>query len=120
MKRFFKSILVLALLFIGLNFAYQKTAPEIEKTFGTRNPLPYLTAKVQQFISPEKFKMMIQMPTVPKAILLKLTLHLFILTSLIPPSGKPQLMESIFGTIQGPLISKLRMTKIMPKSSLKQ
>ena len=56
MKRFFKTILVLALLFVGLEFAYQKAAPEIEKTFGTRNPLPYLTAKVQQFISPEKIQ----------------------------------------------------------------
>ncbi|OYR86771.1 matrixin family metalloprotease [Lactobacillus taiwanensis] len=56
MKRFFKTILVLAFLFIGLDFAYQKAAPEIEKTFGTRNPLPYLTAKVQQFISPEKIQ----------------------------------------------------------------
>lgn len=56
MKRFFKTILVLALLFVGLDFAYQKAAPEIEKTFGTRNPLPYLTAKVQQFISPEKIQ----------------------------------------------------------------
>ena len=55
-KRFFKTILVLALLFVGLEFAYQKAAPEIEKTFGTRNPLPYLTAKVQQFISPEKIQ----------------------------------------------------------------
>lgn len=55
-KRFFKTILVLALLFVGLDFAYQKAAPEIEKTFGTRNPLPYLTAKVQQFISPEKIQ----------------------------------------------------------------
>ena len=56
MKRFFKTILVLALLFVGLEFAYQKAAPKIEKTFGTRNPLPYLTAKVQQFISPEKIQ----------------------------------------------------------------
>lgn len=56
MKRFFKTILVLALLFVGLDFAYQKAAPEIEKTFGTRNPLPYLTAKVQQFLSPEKIQ----------------------------------------------------------------
>ena len=56
MKRFFKTILVLVLLFVGLEFAYQKAAPEIEKTFGTRNPLPYLTAKVQQFISPEKIQ----------------------------------------------------------------
>ena len=56
MKRFFKTILVLALLFVGFEFAYQKAAPEIEKTFGTRNPLPYLTAKVQQFISPEKIQ----------------------------------------------------------------
>ena len=55
-KRFFKTILVLVLLFVGLEFAYQKAAPEIEKTFGTRNPLPYLTAKVQQFISPEKIQ----------------------------------------------------------------
>lgn len=55
-KRFFKTILVLALLFVGLEFAYQKAAPKIEKTFGTRNPLPYLTAKVQQFISPEKIQ----------------------------------------------------------------
>jgi len=55
-KRFFKTILVLALLFVGFEFAYQKAAPEIEKTFGTRNPLPYLTAKVQQFISPEKIQ----------------------------------------------------------------
>ncbi len=55
-KRFFKTILVLALLFVGLEFAYQKAAPEIKKTFGTRNPLPYLTAKVQQFISPEKIQ----------------------------------------------------------------
>lgn len=120
MKRFFKSILVLALLFVGLNFIYQKTAPEIEKTFGTRNPLPYLTAKVQQFISPEKFKMMIQMPTVLKGILLKPTPQLFILISLILHSDKPHLMESIFGTIPGHLISKSQMTKIMLKSSLKQ
>ena len=56
MKRFFKTILVLALLFVGLEFAYHKAAPKIEKTFGTRNPLPYLTAKVQQFISPEKIQ----------------------------------------------------------------
>lgn len=56
MKRFFKTILVLALLFVGFEFSYQKAAPEIEKTFGTRNPLPYLTAKVQQFISPEKIQ----------------------------------------------------------------
>lgn len=56
MKRFFKTILVLALLFVGFEFAYQKAAPEIEKTFGTRTPLPYLTAKVQQFISPEKIQ----------------------------------------------------------------
>jgi hypothetical protein len=55
-KRFFKTILVLALLFVGFEFAYQKAAPEIEKTFGTRTPLPYLTAKVQQFISPEKIQ----------------------------------------------------------------
>ena len=54
MKRFFKTILFLAFLFVGLEFAYQQAVPEIEKTFGTSNPIPYLTAKVQQFISPEK------------------------------------------------------------------
>ena len=56
MKLFFKTILFLAFMFIGIYFDYQKAAPEIEKTFGTRNPLPYLTAKVQQFISPEKIQ----------------------------------------------------------------
>lgn len=55
MKRFFKTILVLALLFVGLEFAYQKAAPEIEKHLELEI-LPYLTAKVQQFISPEKIQ----------------------------------------------------------------
>lgn len=56
MKKFFKTIIVLLLLIIGIDFAYQKAAPEFEKTFGTKNPLPYLTAKVQQFISPDKIQ----------------------------------------------------------------
>ena len=116
MKRFFKSILVLALLFIGLNFAYQKTAPEIEKTFGTRNPLPYLTAKVQQFISPEKIQNDDTNADSSKG-------HTFETNSasVYLDLSDPTLRQAaIDGTIQGPLISKLRMTKIMPKSSLKQ
>lgn len=120
MKRFFKSILVLALLFIGLNFAYQKTAPEIEKTFGTRNPLPYLTAKVQQFISPEKIQNDDTNADSSKGHTFETNSASVYLDLSDPTLRQAQLMESIFGTIQGPLISKLRMTKIMPKSSLKQ
>ena len=99
MKRFFKTILVLALLFVGLEFAYQKAAPEIEKTFGTRNPLPYLTAKVQQFISPEKIQN-------EKAILLNPIQQQSILISLIQLSSKQRLMALTFGIIQVPLILK--------------
>ena len=98
MKRFFKTILVLAFLFIGLDFAYQKAAPEIEKTFGTRNPLPYLTAKVQQFISPEKIQNDDKNDNNAKG-------HT-ILISLSQLSSKQRLMALTFGIIQGPLILK--------------
>ena len=106
MKRFFKTILVLAFLFIGLDFAYQKAAPEIEKTFGTRNPLPYLTAKVQQLFHLKKFKMTIKMTIMLKAILLNPIQQQSILISLIQLSSKQRLMALTFGIIQVPLILK--------------
>lgn len=120
MKRFFKSILVLALLFIGLNFAYQKTAPEIEKTFGTRNPLPYLTAKVQQFISPEKIQNDDTNADSSKGHTFE-TNSASVYLDLSDPTLRQAAIDGInIWNNTGALISKLRMTKVMPKSSLKQ
>nr|WP_245328741.1 matrixin family metalloprotease [Lactobacillus colini] len=38
----------------GLNFAYQKSGPWLEKYFGTENPIPYLTMQVQSLINNKK------------------------------------------------------------------
>lgn len=54
MKRFIRNLLVLLLLAFGVTAAYRSAAPYFEKTFGTTNPLPYLTFKMQQLVAPQK------------------------------------------------------------------
>lgn len=51
MKRFLRNIAILALLVLGLNFAYERSGSLFEKFFGTSNPIPYITMEVQNWIN---------------------------------------------------------------------
>lgn len=51
MKRFIRTILLLGLLFVGGRYAYQQAAPYFQRTFGTTNPLPYVSYRIQDMIS---------------------------------------------------------------------
>lgn len=54
MKKFLRNIVILALIAFGLNIAYQKSGPWLEKYFGTEDPIPYLTMQVQSLIKNKK------------------------------------------------------------------
>lgn len=54
MKKFIRNLLILGVIAFSSLFTYQHLTPYLEKTFGTTNLFPYISYRVEQFISPTK------------------------------------------------------------------
>lgn len=54
MKKFIRNSLVLLVILVSALFTYQHASPYLEKTFGTTNLLPYVSYRIEKFISPTK------------------------------------------------------------------
>lgn len=55
MKKFIRTLFIWGIIFLAGSIFYFKSQPYFERTFGTTNPLPYLSYRIEQLFNPNKF-----------------------------------------------------------------